>query len=76
VRSKKIKSPYGICTNSVFNLQGKKRSKINCGKNYNFNNFTVDELRLYAKETNINITKNNKYLTKKEIISVLQKKYK
>ena len=27
VRSKKIKNPYGICTNSVYNLQKKKRKK-------------------------------------------------
>ena len=71
VRSK-TKSPYGICTNSVFNLQGKKKSKINCGKNYNFNNFTANELRLYAKEKKINIRKNKKFLTKKAIIRSLK----
>tara|TARA_B110000238_G_scaffold182407_1_gene208150 strand:+ start:25 stop:336 length:312 start_codon:yes stop_codon:yes gene_type:complete len=76
VRSKKIRSPYAICTNSVFNLQNKKRSsKTKCGKNYNFKNFSVSELRLYAQEKNIKIKKKNIFLTKKKIIEKLKKKY-
>ena len=77
VRSKKVKNPYGICTNSVYNLQKKKRpKKTECGKNYNFDNFSVKELRLYTKEKNMKITKNNKYLTKKQLAEKLKKKYK
>ena len=76
VRSKKIKSPYAICTNSVFNIQKTKRPrKTECGKNYNFNNFSIKELRLYAQEKKIRIRKNNRNLTKKKIIKKLKKKY-
>ena len=72
VRSKKIKSPYGICTSSVYNKKKKKRKKrVPCGPNYNFNNFSINELRSYAREKKL-LKKN---MTKKGIISVLKKKY-
>lgn len=77
VRSKKIKNPYGICTNSVYNLQKKKRKKnIECSKNYDFDTFTLEELRLYAKEKNIPITKNNKYLSRKKLLGKIKYKQK
>ena len=70
VRSKKIKNPYAICTNSVYNLQGKKRTKVvNCSKNYNFNKFTIKQLRSYAKSKKIKYSK----LRKAELISKIQK---
>ena len=48
VRSKKIKSPYAICTNSVYNLQNKKRNKIiDCSSNYNYTNFSKNQLINY-----------------------------
>lgn len=77
VRSKKIMSPYAICTNSVFNRKNKKRPlKTKCGNHYNFNNFNIKELRFYAIEKKIKIKKKNKFITKKQIIEKLKKKYK
>ena len=65
VRSRKL-SPYGICTNSVYNLQNKKRRRvIPCSKNYDFSRFTAEELRLYAKEKKIKTRKNSRYIKKK-----------
>ena len=74
VRTKKIK-PYGICTNSVYNLQKKKRTKrVYCSKNYNFDSFTVKELRHYAYEKKIKTRENNKLLKKKELLQSIKRK--
>jgi hypothetical protein len=74
VRSSKM-SPYGICTNSVYNLQKKKRKRIvPCSKNYDFNLFTVEEIRLYAKEKKIRTRKNNRFIKKKTLIQSIKKK--
>ena len=74
VRSSKL-SPYGICTNSVYNLQKKKRKRIvPCSKNYNFSRFTLEELRLYAKEKKIKTRKNSRYIKKKNLIESIKKK--
>ena len=51
VLSKKINSPYAICTNSVYNLQNKKRNKVvNCVSNYNFTHFSKNQLSNYANK--------------------------
>jgi hypothetical protein len=73
VRSSKL-SPYGICTNSVYSLQKKKRKRVvPCSKNYDFNSFTAEELRLYAKEKKIKTRKNNRYIKKKKLIESIKK---
>lgn len=75
VRSRKM-SPYGICTNSVYNLQKKKRRRVvPCSKNYDFSRFTAEELRLYAKEKKIRTRKNNRFITKKNLIESIKKNY-
>ena len=55
-------SPYGICTNSVYNLQGKTRNKVvECSKYYDFSKYSVTMLKLFLKEKNIKgISKMNK----------------
>ena len=53
VRNTKF-NPYGICTNSVYNLQGLKRNKVvECGKYYNFTKYTVPMLRFFLKEKKV-----------------------
>ena len=70
----KIKNPYGICTNSVYNLQKTKRTKVvKCSKYYNFQKYNLKFLRAYAKEKNIKITNKGKYLTKKALVDKLEK---
>ena len=74
VRSKK-NSPYGICTSSVYNKQKKKRTKtVKCGDIYNFKQFSLEELKLYAKEKKIKITNKKGYLSKKKIIDNIRRK--
>ena len=74
VRTKKIK-PYGICTNSVYNLKKQKRNKvISCSKNYDFESFTVKELRLYANEKKIQTRKNKKLMKKKDLLKSIKRK--
>ena len=61
VRNTKF-NPYGICTNSVYNLQGLKRNKVvECGKYYDFSNYTIPMLRFFLNEKKIKgISKLNK----------------
>jgi hypothetical protein len=71
LNTKGIKNPYGICTNSVYNLQNKKRTKVvKCSKNYDLNKLTLKQLRYYAKKKNINYSK----IKKDKLISLLKKK--
>ena len=44
-----------------------------CSKNYDFNSFTAEELRLYAKEKKIKTIKNNRYIKKKKLIESIKK---
>jgi len=54
VRSKGIKNPYAICTNSVYNLQKQKRKTIvTCTKNYDFTKMTLKQLHSYSKKKKI-----------------------
>lgn len=71
---KKNNKPYGICYNSIRKWTGlskniKKRKlfykklnpkNVNCVMNYNYNTFTLDEIKALAKELNIPITFTNK----------------
>jgi hypothetical protein len=59
VRSKKgISAPYGICTRSVYNQQGMKRSKmVDCDNHYKFSNYSKKELVALAEEKDIKIDK-------------------
>ena len=64
VRSKlKRGSPYAICTNSVYSIQGTKRRKVvKCSEKYDFKKYTMKQLRAYAKEKKIphsNMNKSN-----------------
>ena len=73
VRSRKL-SPYGICTNSVYNLHKKKRRRVvPCSKNYDYSHFTAEELRLYAKEKKIRTRKNHSFIKKKTLIQAIKK---
>ena len=70
----KIKNPYGICTNSVYNLQNTKRTKlVKCSKYYDFSKYNLKILRAYAKEKGIKITKKSKYISKRELVNKLDK---
>lgn len=69
VRSKGIRNPYAICTNSVYNLQKKKRKTIvKCTDNYNFTKMTLKQLQSYSRKKNI---KYSGY-RKQELITKLQ----
>jgi hypothetical protein len=71
LRSKGIKNPYGICTNSVYNLQKKKRTKlVKCSKNYDLNKLSLKQLQYYARKKNIKYSK----IKKDKLISLLKNK--
>ena len=71
LRSKGIKNPYGICTNSVYNLQTKKRTKVvKCSENYDITKLNLKQLQYYAKKKNIKYSK----LKKDKLISLLKNK--
>ncbi len=55
VRAKgKVRSPYAICTNSVYNIQKTKRTKVvKCSKYYKFDLYNLRALQAYAKEKKI-----------------------
>jgi hypothetical protein len=70
VRTKGIQNPYAICTNSVYNLQKKKRKTIvKCTKNYDFTKMTLKQLQSYSRKKKI---KYSGY-RKKELIQQFQK---
>jgi hypothetical protein len=72
VRSKKNRSPYGICTNSVYGSRGIKRNKVvKCSKSYNLSKLKKYQLRNLAIEKNI---KKTSRLLKKELIELLETK--
>ena len=77
VRSKKIPNPYGICTRSVYNLQGKKRTKqVECSKNYIFDDFTLKQLRDYAREKRMHISRKGRYFTRAQLLTKIKNKLK
>ena len=68
------KSPYGLCTYSLYNKQGLKRDKvIQCDKIINFKKYNINELRGYAKMKKIKVTSNGKYKSKDELVKDLYK---
>ena len=70
VRNTKF-NPYGICTNSVYNLQGLKRNKVvECGKYYDFSKYTVPMLRFFLKEKKV---KGISKMNKKQLLNLLKK---
>ena len=70
VRNTKF-NPYGICTNSVYNLQGLKRNKVvECGKYYDFSQYTVPMLRFFLKEKKV---KGISKMNKKQLLNLLKK---
>ena len=75
VRSKKLRNPYGICTRSVYNLQGKKRTKVvKCSKSYKFDDFTLTQLREYAREKKVHIRRYGKLLSQNQLLNKLKNK--
>ena len=63
VRHKKYKSkdkdmnPYAICVNNIYLRRKKKKSKsLDCGINYDLDNYHMDYLKAYAKERKIPVT--------------------
>ena len=72
VRSKKIKNPYGICTNSIYGSRNIKRKKVvNCSSNYKLKNLKKNQLRLLAHEKKIILNNKEK---KQDIIDKLSLK--
>ena len=69
VRNTKF-NPYGICTNSVYNLQGLKRNKVvECGKYYDFSNYTVPMLKFFLNEKKV---KGKSKMNKKQLLNLLK----
>jgi len=61
VREKSKTNPYGICTRSIYTLQGKKRNKIvDCDINYNYEKIPIEKIRALAKERKVSIYNKNK----------------
>ena len=74
-------TPFGLCTHSVYNSKGLKRTtNPECGPYYKFEKYPIDSLREYAKQRKINVTENSKYKSKeqlvKELYSFIHKTYK
>ena len=70
VRDTKL-NPYGICTNSVYNLQGKTRNKVvECSKYYDFSKYSISMLKLFLKEKNI---KGISKMNKKQLLKLCKK---
>jgi hypothetical protein len=66
-----ISAPYGICTKSVYNEQGMKRSnRVDCDAHYKFSNYSKDELRALAKEKHIKV---DKEMSQKEMANKMQR---
>ena len=72
-KTRKVISPYGICTNSLYNRQKEKRNKlIRCSGYYDFKKYDIDYLRAYALEKKIKIkNKYNKFYSKSELVKKL-----
>lgn len=85
VRHNKYKSkdkdmnPYGICTYNVYIKRRKQKSKtLDCGINYDLDNYNIDYLKAYAKERGIPLTYVNEkgkrvYYAKDTLIRKLRK---
>ena len=67
VRHRKYKTkdpvinPYAVCTYNVYSKRGKSRSKtLDCGINYDLDNYHIEYIKAYAKERGIPLTHTNK----------------
>ena len=76
LKNEKISSPYGICTNSVYNIQNVKRTKmIKCSDNYNFDQYDLKTLQAYAIEKKIPIkTRTGNLYSRSLLLKKLKKK--
>ena len=76
-KTKKITSPYAICTNSLYNREKKKRNKIvKCSKYYKFKNYSLQYLQAYALEKKIPIKSKSRKAYSKSILLKKIIKYK
>jgi hypothetical protein len=74
LKKNNIISPYGICTNSIYNFRHKKRTKrLGCLKYIDFNKLTFLQLKALAIEKKLNIRKKGRYISKKNMISKLNR---
>ena len=74
LKKDKIISPYGICTNSIYNFRHKKRTKrLGCLKYIDFNKLSFLQLKALTIEKKLNIRKNGRYISKKNMISKLNR---
>ena len=72
LKKRNPRTPYAICTNSLYNAQNLKRTKrVDCSKYYKFNKIKLENLRLFAKEKKIKISEKGKMLNKKQLINRL-----
>ena len=66
------RSPYAICTSSIYNKQNRKRTKrIKCSKYYKFSQYNMRQLGHYAKEKKIKLSNKGRRLNKKQLITQL-----
>lgn len=73
LKNRNPRSPYAICTYSLYNRKNLKRTKrIECSQYYNFNLYSVAHLREFAKEKKIKITKNGKPKKKALLLKDIQ----
>jgi hypothetical protein len=85
VRHRKYKTndeelnPYGVCTHNIYIKRKKKKSKkLDCGINYDLDNYHIDYIKAYAKERGIPLSYINKegkreLYAKKTLINKLRK---
>jgi len=72
-------NPYGICIHNVYLNRGKQHNKnLDCGINYDLDNYNIEYLKSYAKERKIPLTYVNNigkrvYYSKQTLISKLRK---
>jgi hypothetical protein len=85
VRHRKYKTkdkdmnPYGICIHNVYLKRGKTKNRnLDCGINYDLDNFKIEYLKAYAKErgiplTYVNATGKRVYYSKTSLVNKLRK---
>ena len=73
-KTKKLISPYAICTNSIYNRHKKKRNKVvKCTKYYKFKNYSLQYLQAYALEKKIPIKSKKKTYSKPVLLKKIIK---
>lgn len=66
-------NPYGICKASVMRGMSPKKN-LPCGLIYDYNKYTMRELKAYAMEKNMPLRDKGKPITKKKLINRLKNK--